>query len=159
MVGNELEVLVKGIVKKIIAEYSGFNLDREDLISEGYLIAVEQTPSYNPAMGASLNTYLWQQVSFRLRNYVSRVSMKASYGTEEMQRVSMEQIDQEVSICSDLETKMDLDEFALSLGTLEKTAFDMMRAGYTYRQISGNTRLSTGSIANMVKRWREANEV
>lgn len=154
MTQKDLEVLIKGVVRRLAFEYDGFNLDKEDLLSEGYLVAVEQMPLYDHTKGTSVNTYIFQQVSYRLRNYVARVVLKGSHGTEEMRRVSMDNVDKETSESMDLETKIRLDEFRLSLEPpLETMVFDALRAGYTYREIEAQTRLSTTGIARLVKKW------
>lgn len=159
MVGIDLEVLIKGIIRKIANEYNGFPLDKEDLLSEGYLIATEQMLNYDYTKGASVETYLYTQVLGRLRNYVSRVELKATYGTEVMQRVSMENVDREVSTSIDLDTNMALNEFRLSLEPDERVVFDALRVGYTYREISSGLNISTGYISKMVRRWGELNGI
>lgn len=157
---NDLEAMVKSIANSIVRDYQDYNLDKEDLIAEGLCIATEQMKNYRCTKGASLSTFLYTQVSHRLRNYVSRQVLKASHGTEEMQRVSIEHVDAEMSYDEEKDTKIQLDDFRLSLETEEEQrVFDAMRSGCTYREISKQLGISTGSITNMVKGWTEKETV
>ena len=150
----DLEALVKSIANSIAKDYPDYNLDKEDLIGEGYLIACEQAKNFKYTKGASIRTFLYTQVSHRLRNYVNRQMLKASHGTAEMQRVSMEHVDAETSYDEEKDTKIQLDDFRLSLETEEEQrVFDAMRSGCTYREISASLGISTGTISNMVNRW------
>lgn len=155
MKGNELEKLMKSIVNRVANEYAGFNVDREDLLAQAFLIAVEFSDGYDKNKGASMSTYLYTQVYGRLRNYVHREVLPGDHGPEGMQRVSMELVDQEVSISDDVETKILLNEIAMSLETEEdRTIFSAMRAGYTYREIAKEMKISIGYIAGRVNEWR-----
>jgi len=154
----DLEAIVKSIANSIARDYQDYNVDKEDLLSEGYLIAVEQIKNYEVTKGASVSTFIYQQVSQRLRNYVSRQVLKASHGTEQMHRVSMEHVDSEMAYDEEKDTKILLDDFKLSLETEEeREVFSMMRLGFTYREISDSQGISIGTISKMVKNWGDKN--
>lgn len=156
MRGPELEKLMRSIVNRVATEYQGFNVDRDDLLSEAYLIAVQFAKGYDKKKGASMSTYLYTQVYGRLRNYVQRAIMPQMHGTEQNRRVSMDLVDQEVSYSHDMETKITLDEVGMSLETEEdKVMFGAMREGYTYREIAKEMGVSLTYVANRVSTWRE----
>jgi len=153
-----VEAIVKSLANKITREYHGFNLDTEDLVSEGLLIATEQMRNYRHTEGASLSTYLFRQVDGRLRNYVRRKVIKATHGTEALQRVEEDKLD-EVLFSEEVrrEQKLTLDAFRESLETeREVKVFDMLRCGYTFREIASTLGISTGSISNLLTSWRKA---
>lgn len=149
----DLEKLVGGVVKKKLREFPG--MDREDLMSQGYLLCCLKAPKWRLRKGASLETFLYSQVSYGLQDYINRKLLPEINGIDGMRRVSMELIDQEVSLETDNETRIALEEIRLTLPEGEQGVFDMMRDGYTYREIAEQEGISLGALTKMVYKWRE----
>ena len=48
----------------------------EEIIGEGWLLAIEMMSVYDPQRGCKLSTYLWQQLTWRLRRYYQMILRK-----------------------------------------------------------------------------------
>lgn len=152
MTGTDMQKIIRSIVRKIRAQYSGEDLEYEDIESEGYLIACEAMKTYDPRKGASVSTYIYQEVDFKLRNYVSRDIMKNWYGIEGSQRVDMKEA-LHATTEDDHETRIDLMNAREKMDDTDKYIFDHILEGYTYKEIGALLNVSTSAIGNRVTKW------
>lgn len=149
MSGIDIVRIVKSIANRINREY-GHRLDVDDLVSEGHLIAVERAPHFDSSKGMSLSTYLYGEVYLRLRNYVSRDTMKHEVGRERLEQADREGRHSELPYDS-----IALGQIRDGLGEDQRKIFDGISEGFSYRELSETTGLSKSAIGRIVQGWRE----
>lgn len=150
MTGLELEKLVRSIVRRVRMEVED-ELEYDELVSEGYLIACEAMQTYDLRKGAKISTYIYQEVYGKLRNYVSRDILKHQYGNGS--RVDMKEA-MGATYEDDLETAMDLQLFREKLTEEDGMLFDLLKDGYTMKQIADILGKSASYVSKRVSKWK-----
>lgn len=148
MSGVDIIKIVRACANRLVREYFTFNLDVEDLVSEGYLIACEQVGKFDKKRGVDLGTYIYSEVYLRLKNYVSRDTLK-----HEVDRVSLTFLDDER--CTEIDERaMDLRKVRERMKGQDADIYDCISLGYSYREIAAILGISKSGIERIVKTWR-----
>lgn len=72
---ESIHSLVTVVARAVVGEELGEDI-LEELIGEGWILAIELMSMYNPERGCKLSTYLWQQLSWRLKRYYQMLLRK-----------------------------------------------------------------------------------
>lgn len=65
---ESIRLLVRAVVRSIAGDFACSEI-LEELNGEGWILALEMMESYESERGCKLSTYLWQQLSWRLKRY------------------------------------------------------------------------------------------
>ena len=135
--------VVNSVVKKIESTQSLGGIDINDLKGEGYLIAVERLPDWNPEL-SKLSTFLYQVVWGRLMDYVSK------YQRLDTPCVELNPTLSSVSGDTNVETRITLDQIAEGLEGKELEVFKRLRLGISHKEIAEEVGVSVRTIGRLI---------
>ncbi len=128
----------------------------DDLISQGYLIALEKIDSYDEERGASLGTFLNRAVEYGLSDYVRRTLIKED--TLGGLRVDVEGDIGSEDISVRVESKEALSKLLCGLSGEQKVCVEMLSQGYSMREIGEEVGLSKQRVYQLIQDVRDDNE-
>lgn len=139
----DLERIVRNIASKLSREFPDIELD--ELVSEGYIIAVEAMEKYNPKL-ASESTFIYGQVSGRLRNYANRVL------TDHL-KVDLDHAKH--LFVEDDRTSVILDQIERRIDGENLKTFKLLREGKNHREAAEILGVSTATVGNRFRKIKD----
>ena len=147
-----LRVIVTASAQRVHDMYPD-SCELDDLISQGYLIALEKVDLYDNQRGASLSTYLNRAVEYGLSDYVRRTLIKED--TLGGLRVDVEGDVGSGDISSQVEAKEALSKLLCGLTGKQKVCIEMLSQGYSMREIGEEVGLSKQRVYQLIQEVRQ----
>lgn len=146
-----LKTAVISSAKRVYQIYPEY-CEVDDLIAQGYLIALEKIKDYDKNRGASLNTYINRVVEYGLHDYVRRCLIKE--GTLGGLRVDVEADSDTVDVSRQVEAREGLKVLLEHLSGEKKVVAQMVGEGYSLREIGGWLGISKQRVCQIIQQIR-----
>lgn len=152
MTGKEIDTLVRSVVKKLVSEMSCYDVDREELVAQGYLIVTEQIDGYDKSRGTALRTWLYTQLYNRLKNYIVRYI----YSNTERAKVPLEDlIGESIDTRDEVEARLIISKLLSSCSERDRLIIGYLLEGLTYDEIAEKMSISKSTITYSMGKWRK----
>ena len=152
MNAKEIEAVVRGATKRIYHQYP--QCEREDLEAQAWLIVTEFIGDFDASKGASLTTYLYNTIEFKLSDYIRRYVLKEL--NMNGNRVHADHYDADIpDIAHQVEAKMMIDKIMESADKVSRDILQLTMAGFTQTEIGKMVGLSRARVCQILTSIRE----
>ena len=152
MNANEIKIVVRGAARRAYHQYPQCEWD--DLEAQAWLIVTEFIDDYDDTKGASLTTYLYNTLEFKLSDYIRRYVLKEL--NMNGNRVHADHYDADIpDIAHQVEAKMMIDKIMESADKVSRDILQLTMAGFTQTEIGKMVGLSRARVCQILTSIRE----
>ena len=152
MNANEIKIVVSGAAKRACHQYPQCEWD--DLEAQAWLIVTEFIGDFDASKGASLTTYLYNTLEFKLSDYIRRYVLKEL--NMNGNRVHADHYDADIpDIAHQVEAKMMVDKILESVDGVSGDILKLTMAGYSQAEVGKMVGLSRARVCQIPTSIRE----
>lgn len=149
---GELEPTILNAVRYVYRQYP--NCEWDDLLGQAWLIVTEEIDKYDKLRGATLNTFLYNQIIGKLSDYVRRVVLKEL--NLNGHRVHITQFDNAVNDCTEMiEARDRIDKMYHRAQGVSGDILVLMGHGLTQVEIAEALSISRQRVSSLIKKIRD----
>lgn len=146
------------LIYSIAKDYNAYSYDIQDLAQEGLLSFLSACYSYSPDNGSSYKNYAVVCTKNRFNDILKKLNAKGAVPQKEL--VPMDILENQGDAAQSVEDyilqkeyiKTRLKHISSTLSQEEQKVFDMYMQGYSYKDISKKTHISTKKVDNMLQK-------